>query len=230
MNIPKFGILIFGLAICRAFAFWGFLGGNMQRFYSAAIRPAFYLFHFLLMKLLFCRKKTALFPSLLASFLLLCSAVLSSPASATEYSIYGPEPFVRTSLLVPLNESRQIPAAPGGGYLLRVQNGFCDGESNILNQLLSLLGLSGDCVGPVGLLSQVTLNGEVAVSGLELLLSGAVIEKSVTLAADNTLRVEIGDLVNHGLVVEILGYDNAAPQIEANATPSPTLTVGITAM
>ncbi len=147
--------------------------------------------------------------------------VNSHSVLADEYHIYGPEIFVRDTAS-PVHEIRQFSGEQGSDYLLRVRNGFCDNETGFLESILSLLGLGGDeCTAPVRIASRILINGEVAVSSLELLLSGSHIEKNISLSSNNTLVVEINGFPGRGLSVEVLALDGDGPEITASTDPEP---------
>ena len=133
---------------------------------------------------------------LLVLVLLLAAA---SPAVAGTFSVFS-RTYVRDTG-EPDNSSDTFTVAAPGPYTLRIDNG--GGELNPVSSAV------------------VTLNGTVVVRTSDFNQNVQLIERPVTLAADNQISVDLRSIPESGFVLWILGVDEGAPTITATVTPAP---------
>jgi hypothetical protein len=136
---------------------------------------------------------------------LLLGAALGSLAPALAlggtFNAFGPETYrkaIGTPAPVVKNFSVLNPAAP---YLLRVHNG-----SPQFPRVAS---------------GSISINGVQVVRAQDLNFTVTLVEKPVTLQASNQISVLIRGQATSGIIVEIIGTDNDAPTITAQASPPP---------
>jgi hypothetical protein len=138
--------------------------------------------------------------------MLLLGAALGSlsPALALggTFNAFGPETYRRgMGTPVPVVKSFSV-LNPAAAYLLRVHNGGINGQF------------------PKVLSGSISINGVRVVRPRELNLTDTLVEKAVTLLASNEISVLIRGSATSGIVVEIIGTDNGAPTITAQASPA----------
>lgn len=128
---------------------------------------------------------------------------LTPPPPVGAYYVFGPENFMRAAGQ-PVIETRHFAAAQtGGGFTLRVHNGGRDG------QFARASGL------------HVHLNNKFIITPTDFGEQVGLLERGITLAADNTLSVKVDGAQGSGVTVEIEGFDIDLPTITAHAQPAP---------
>lgn len=127
-------------------------------------------------------------------------------AYAGTFVVFGPQDFVR-SAGEPTEFIRTFPAAvPGTAYTLHIDNG---GSRQQFGRVTS---------------ASVKLNGAVIAGPSEFRQSVQTIDKPVTLAAQNTLRIELQGSPGSGFTVTVLGQDSVAPSIAITSPSQPVIT------
>ena len=128
---------------------------------------------------------------------------LTPPPPVGAYYVFGPENFMRAAGQ-PVIETRHFAAAQtGGGFTLRVHNGGRDG------QFARASGL------------HIHLNNKFIITPTDFGQQVGLLERGITLTADNTLSVKVDGAQGSGVTVEIEGFDIDPPTITAHAQPAP---------
>ncbi|HKA52032.1 MAG TPA: hypothetical protein VKJ47_00070 [Candidatus Binatia bacterium] len=134
-----------------------------------------------------------------ALLVLLCPRV----SVANTFVAFGPKTY-RYAPGKPAPQSTSFTVLnPATTYTLRIHNG---GLSNEFNRVSS---------------GVITLNGVEIAKPNDFNQNVALIEKPVTLAAANTLTVEVRGPSGGGLTLQIVGVDNDPPTVSATAVPPP---------
>ena len=144
-------------------------------------------------------------PSLLLSIAAAGGMIVATgvPAAAGTFQAFGPETYLRgPGTPVPVVKSFSV-LNPAAAYVIRVHNG----------------GLSGEF--PRVLSGNILINGTQVLGPRDLNLTDKLVEKPVTLQASNQISVLVRGRQGAGIVVEIIGTDNDAPTITAQANPPP---------
>jgi len=136
---------------------------------------------------------------LLAPSLALLNADPSSPQSAGIFTVFGPADYTRaTGKPAPISRSFGV-RNPTTEYTLRIFNGGKTGQ----------FARSSSAV--------VTLNGVDVARPSDFNQHASLIERRVTLAAQNTIVVELRSAPGSGVTVEITGTDLDAPTVRINS-------------
>lgn len=127
-----------------------------------------------------------LFITLLVGFIL--------PVIAGEYTVFGPHRFERaTGKPTPATNTFTSPVV-GAAFALRVQNGDAQGQSRVSS-------------------GNIALNGTPVASPSDFSQQVGSLERTVPLAATNTLSVQLASQPGSYLTVTVVGEDNTPPQL-----------------
>jgi RHS repeat-associated protein len=131
----------------------------------------------------------------------------STAVAAAAFTLFGPRDYVRGNGS-PVGEMAAFPGDPAGSFVLRIKNRGPAGQFDPVTSAL------------------VTLNGVIVVAPHEFNPGVSIIEKSVPLAAANTLVVELRGKPGSGFTLQIDGDDAANRPPTARAGSDQTVGLG----
>src|SRR5215212_6526347 len=141
-----------------------------------------------------------------AAALSLLLALGAGTADAATFNVFGPQRFTRATA-APAETTVSFSApTPGAGYTLRVESSSVSSAT-------------------------ITLNGAEVFAPRDFNQQVTTLEKAVTLAASNTLRVELSGAPDEGLTVRVTGVDDDPPLIvivspaDNSTVSSPNVTI-----
>ena len=146
---------------------------------------------------------TGLLRAALICIVILSSTCLQSLAISGTFVAFGPQTYIRGSGN-PVPVTNAFTVLNPTTYTLQIYNGgLVDGEFEKVSS------------------SVITLNGVQIVGPNEFNQNVTLVEKPVTVIANNQLSVEVRGKPGGGITLQILGVDNDPPTITAAVNPAP---------
>jgi len=128
---------------------------------------------------------------------------LAVPGLADTFIAFGPETYIRDES-APVDVTRTFTVRnPNTTYTLHIDNGGANHQANKVSSAI------------------ITVNGVQIVGANDLNQNTLTVDKPVTLAASNSMEIQLRAQPLGTISLQIIGIDNDPPVITANASPAP---------